>query len=78
LRALRANRVLVTDEKRIRNKNAVMEKSMHGAGVLLSKIADRVRTASRPYAIGDPRGRAAVRASSCGLVRSILLAAPRR
>jgi len=47
----RANHVFGTDEKRIRTKNMVMDKSNHGLGVLLSKIA-------------DPRGRGAVRATS--------------
>jgi hypothetical protein len=50
LRARRANRVFGTDEKRIRTKNTVMDKSKGGFGVL--------------YKIGDPRGRVAVRASS--------------
>jgi len=59
----RANRVFHADEKRIRMENTVMDKSRGGAGLFSSEIADCVRTASRPCAIGDPRGRAAVRAS---------------
>jgi hypothetical protein len=62
LRALRANPVFGTDEKRIRTENTVIDKSEDSAGVL-SKIADCAWTAFRPCAIGDPRGRAAVRAS---------------
>jgi hypothetical protein len=44
-----------------------MDKSKGGLGLFLSKIADRVRTAFRPCADGDPRGRAAVRASADNL-----------
>ena len=39
----RANRVFGTDEKRVRTKNPVMDKSNHGLGLLLYKIADCVR-----------------------------------
>jgi hypothetical protein len=46
LRAPRANRVFVTDEKRIRNKNTVMDRSKDGLGVFSSKIADCERTGS--------------------------------
>jgi hypothetical protein len=63
LRAPRANPVFCADEKRIRTENTVIDKSNNGLGWLLYKIADCVRTASRPRAIGDPRGRDAVRAS---------------
>jgi hypothetical protein len=42
LRALRANRVFGTDEKRIRTKNTVICKTEDTAGVL-SKIADFAR-----------------------------------
>jgi hypothetical protein len=63
LRAPRANHVFRTDEKRIRTKNAVMDQSKNGLEWFLYKIIDCVRTASRPRAIDDPRGRAAVRAS---------------
>jgi len=45
----------------------VMDKNKGGLGLFLSKIADCVRTAFRPCAIGDPRGRAAVRASADNL-----------
>jgi len=44
-----------------------MDKIDNDLGLSLSKIADCVRTASRPYAIGDPRGRAAVRARNAPL-----------
>ena len=51
LRAARANRVLRTDEKRIRTENTVPDKGKNGfLGLLLSKI-------------DDPRGRLPVRAS---------------
>jgi hypothetical protein len=43
LRAPRANRVFGTDEKRIRTKNTVMDKSDHGWKLLLYEIADCVR-----------------------------------
>ena len=59
LRAARANRGFRTDNTR---------HSVRG----LYKIADCVRTDFRPYAIGDPRGRAAVRASSSTTDRGIL------
>jgi len=72
----RANRVFRTDEKRIRTENTVMDKSTNGFGLLLSKIVDCVRTDSRPYAIGDPRGRAAVRARSGATVRNIVRRPP--
>jgi hypothetical protein len=53
LRATRANRDFGTDEKRIRTKITVMDKSNNGLGLFLFKIADCVRTAFRPCAIGD-------------------------
>jgi hypothetical protein len=43
LRALRANRVFHTDERRIRMENAVIDKSKGGSGWLLSKIVDGAR-----------------------------------
>jgi hypothetical protein len=43
LRALRANHVSCTDEKRIRAGNMVMNKGKSGLVWLLSKIADCVR-----------------------------------
>ncbi len=59
----RANRVFRTDEKRIRTENTVMDRSDNGLGLLqLHKIVDCVRTAFRPCAIDDPRGRLLVRA----------------
>jgi hypothetical protein len=72
----RANRVFGTDKKHIRTKNTVMDKSNNGLRLLLYKIADCVRTAFRPHAIGDPRGRLLVRASSIAAVRCILLRPP--
>ncbi len=52
-----------------------MVNSKHSVGVLY-KIADCVRTVSRPCAIGDPRGRLFVRAKSnlCKIVDAIRLA----
>jgi hypothetical protein len=55
LRAPRANHVFGTDEKRIRTKNTVMDKTKDDIGLFLSTIADCGRTAFRPCAIGDPR-----------------------
>jgi hypothetical protein len=68
LRAARANHVFCTDKKRIRTKNAVMDKSKGGLGWLLYKIADcarmrfssvgyrrSARTASRPRKIETPQ-----------------------
>jgi len=43
LRALRANLVSGTDEKRIRTRNKVMDKSKEGLVWLLSEILDRAR-----------------------------------
>jgi len=59
----RANRDFGTD-KNIRTKITVLDKSNCGSGLFLFKIADCVRTAFRPCAIGDPRGRVFVRAKS--------------
>jgi hypothetical protein len=67
----RANRVFGTDEKRIRTKNTVLDKSNNSLGLVLYTIADCARTAFRPCAIGDPRGRAAVRASPIAAARAI-------
>ena len=61
LRAARANRVFCTDEKRIRTENAVRVNPARSAGFSY-KIADCLRTASRPCAIDDRRGRVFVRA----------------
>jgi hypothetical protein len=55
--ALRAPTVFLVRIKTIRTKNTVMDKSNNGLGLFLYKIADCVRTAFRPCAIGDPRGR---------------------
>jgi len=43
LRAARANPIFGTDEKRIRTKNRVMDKSKGGLGWLLYKIVDCAR-----------------------------------
>jgi len=48
LRATRANRDFGTDEKRIRTKITVMDKSNNGLGLFLYKIAACVRTVYRP------------------------------
>jgi hypothetical protein len=63
LRAPRANRAFCADEKHIRTESTVMDKSSNVLGLVLYKITDCVRTDFRPCAIGDPRGRDAVRAS---------------
>jgi len=76
LRAARANRDFLTDEKHIRKEITVMDKSKIGLGLFLSKITDCARTVFRPRAIGDPRGRAAVRASSNAAARCILRRSP--
>jgi len=44
----RANHVFGTDEKRIRTKNMVIDKSNNALGLFLYKIADCARTAFRP------------------------------
>jgi len=73
LRATRANRDFGTDEKRIRTKITVMDKSNNGLGLFLYKIADCARTVFRPCAIDDPRGRDAVRASLITAARCVVL-----
>ncbi|MHB8668303.1 MAG: hypothetical protein ACYC7B_12405, partial [Burkholderiales bacterium] len=55
---------------------SAMHKSNYGSVWFLHKIPDCVRTDSGSYAIGDPRGRAAVRASSSAAVRSIVRRLP--
>ena len=72
LRAARANRVFCTHEQHIRAEHTVMVNPEQGVGVLY-EITDRARTAFRPRAIGDPRGRVAVRASVNAAVRPMLL-----
>jgi hypothetical protein len=62
----RANHVFGTDEKRIRTKNTVIDKSNNGLGLFLYKIVDCVRMAFYPRAIGDPRGRLLVRVTLQG------------
>jgi hypothetical protein len=64
LRATRANRDFGTNERRIRAKIMVIDKSNNGLGLFLFKIADCAPTAFRPCAIGDLRGRILVRATS--------------
>jgi hypothetical protein len=48
LRALRANRVLATDEKRIRSQNTVIDKSSRGLGLCLCEIGDGPQTVFHP------------------------------
>ena len=48
MRAARANRDFGTDEKHIRTKIAVMDKTKDAFGLLLFKIVDRARMVSRP------------------------------
>jgi hypothetical protein len=70
LRAARANRVLPTDEKRVRRQNTVFVNTKQVVWVSY-KIADLcadvlfIRTQ-----VGDPRGRAAVRARDNKAVRT--------
>jgi len=66
----RANPVLGTDEKRIRTQNTVLDRSNSSLGLFLHTIADCARTAFRACAIGDPRGRDAVRASPITAARA--------
>jgi len=68
LRALRANRVLGTDEKRIRTQNAVMDKNKDSLG-FYTRSPMACGCAFHPRASDDPRGRAAVRASSIAAAR---------
>jgi len=63
LRAPRANRAFFTDEKRIREENTVIDKSNNGLGCLYPRSPIACGCAFHPRAIGDPRGRGAVRAS---------------
>jgi len=44
LRATRANRVICTDEKRIRADNAVIDKDKDGLGLFFYKIINCART----------------------------------
>jgi hypothetical protein len=62
--ALRAPTAFLVRIKTIRTKNAVMIKSNDGLRLFLYKIADCVRMGFHPCAIGDPRGRLLVRATS--------------
>jgi hypothetical protein len=62
LRALRANRVFFPDKDHPERKHG-SGKSKGGLGRTVYETVDCVRTAFRPRAIGDPRGRDAVRAS---------------
>jgi hypothetical protein len=55
----RANHVFGTDEKHIRTKNMVMDNSKVSAG-RLCKIADCVRTASRPRNSATAQQRGAI------------------
>jgi len=68
LRALRANRVFRTDEKRIRMENTVMYKSKNGLSGFNQRSLIARGCAFHPCAINDPRGRAAVRASAKSIV----------
>jgi hypothetical protein len=55
--ALRAPTVVLVRINTIRTKTTVMDKSNNRFGLSLYKIANCMRTAFRPCAIGDPRGR---------------------
>jgi hypothetical protein len=72
LRAPRANPVFCTDEKRIRTENTVMYKNKDGLSGFHQRSSIARGCAFHPCAIEDPRGRAAVRASSGVTVRSSL------
>jgi hypothetical protein len=63
LRALRANHVFYTDEKRIRIENMVMNKNKNSVGFYTRSSIEH-GCACHPCSIEDPRGRDAVRASS--------------
>jgi len=63
LRALRANRVSCTDEKRIRTENTVLVYTRHGLRFYTRSSIAR-GYAFHPCAIDDPRGRFFVRAKS--------------
>jgi len=62
--ALRAPTAFSARIKGIRPENAVLIKTKNGFGVLF-EIVDCTRMAFHPGAIGDPRGRDAVRAIPC-------------
>src|ERR1035437_10104540 len=72
LRAARANPVFCTDEKRIRTENTVMYKNKDGLSGFHQRSSIARGCAFHPGAIEDPRGRAAVRASSGVTARSSL------
>jgi len=76
LRAPRANRVFSTDEKRIRGENTVIDKSNNGLDCFYPRSPIVRGCAFHPRAIGDPRGRDAVRASKDAAARCILLRLP--
>jgi hypothetical protein len=61
---LRAPTAFSVRIKSIRTENAVLVKSKDGYGLLLSKVADCARMNFHPCAIGDPRERFFVRATS--------------
>jgi hypothetical protein len=48
-----------------------MDKNNIGLRLVLHKIADCVRMSFHPHAIGDPRGRVAVRASSSAAAQCV-------
>jgi hypothetical protein len=62
--ALRAPTLFCVRIKTIRTQNKVMVKSDKGLELFFYQTADCVRTRFRPCAIGDPRGRIFVRATS--------------
>jgi len=64
LRALRANHDFCTDKKRIRTEIMVMDKSNDALGLFYTRSLISRGYAFHPREINDPRGRAAVRASS--------------
>jgi len=62
--ALRAPTTFSGRTKTIRLENVVMFKSQDGLGLFLYKIVDCARMVFHRCAIGDPRGRLLVRATS--------------
>jgi len=71
LRALRANRVCGTDEKRIRSANTVLNEIKTVWLSLYPRSSMAYGCAFHPCASEDPRGRDAVRASKSATVRAV-------
>jgi hypothetical protein len=76
LRAPRANRGFATDEKHIRTKTTVPDKTTRAEACFYPRSPIARGCAFHPCAIDDPRGRAAVRASFITVDRNIALLRP--